>query len=332
MTAELPAADPMELVRALLRDFPGHQAGTRPVHSFGVLTRGRFEPTATGQQVLGGTPLGCEGGLPVAVRFSNGRGDRERPDCTRDVRGMAVRFSSDEVPEKVFFDMICMTLPVFFNRRVADFHALAVAAIPPAVAPRITPWRKLLDLANLRTRDPDPMPGDPAVAALSVAMPEVCPALVAHFNQTPTESFATCRYHAVHAFRVVGDDDSALWLRFMWDPVANVRRSDTDAEDYLRSELSSRRRVQFVLRALVADQGDELADVTRPWPRSRRRLTLGHLTLDKLREDGAEEIEYNPRHLPEGITAHPDDEIFWARGPVYAASAEFRAGVRSGAG
>lgn len=330
MTDDSAAADPLDFVLALRDDFPNNPPGTRPVHTFGVLARGRFEPTATGQRVLGGTPLGDAGGLPVTVRYSNGRGDRDRPDSKRDVRGMAVRFVTNDKHRATLFDMICMTLPVFFNRRVADFHTLMVAAIPPAMTPPITYWRKRLDDLNLRTRDHDPMPGDPAVAALSVDMPEVCPALVAHFSQTAAESFATCRYHAVHAFRVVAADCSHLWLRFMWDPVAGVRRIDTDAEDFLRGELSTRRRVQFVLRAQVADQGDDLADVTRPWPRARRRPTLGHLTLDNLKEDGAEEIQYNPGNLPEGISAHPDDEIFKARGPVYAASALLRAGGGGG--
>ena len=317
--------DPDELIDGLLRDFPHHRPGTRPVHSFGVVATGEYQPNDVAHRFVTATPLAGPASTPVTVRYSSGRGDRHVPDSKRDVRGMAVRFERGGQPP---FDLICMTLPIFFNRTVANFQKLMTAAEPPAEEYRRGWLRKLLDQIHLRTAPEDLLSSDVAVGGLSADMPEICPALVSHLHAGATESFATRRYHAVHAYRVTGDDGATRWLRFTWDPVAGVRNIKTDAERFLEGELGTRDCVQFVLRALVADQGDDLGDPTRPWPRSRQRLVLGHLTLDGFTHGSGEELEFNPHHLPDGITVDKSDEIFWTRGDVYKRSAERRKAVR----
>src|SRR5829696_6673740 len=101
-----------DLIHGLLRLSPQHRAGTRPVHAAGFAARGRFEPAEDAPRFTGASPLTKAG--DVTVRFSNGAGDHGAPDTRRDPRGMAVRFHDGD--GGAAFDMICMTLPVFFVR------------------------------------------------------------------------------------------------------------------------------------------------------------------------------------------------------------------------
>ena len=79
-----------ELIDGILRVFPAHGPGTRPVFSSGIAADGWFQPTDVAARYTSAVPL--VGQIPVTVRFSNGTGDQGVPDNRRDVRGMAVRF------------------------------------------------------------------------------------------------------------------------------------------------------------------------------------------------------------------------------------------------
>ena len=326
-----------ELIEGIVRDFPAHQPGTRPVHAYGFVAQGRFRPNDIAARHSSAALFADQGGVDVTARFSNGTGNRGVPDGRRDVRGMAVRFHGE--PGKAW-DMVCMTLPVFFVRTVAEFRQLTEAAVPPVPAKSRPWWRGVLDSLNLRTPPVDPDPGDAGVVALSAHLPGACPALVAGFNAGIPESFATLRYHPVHAFELTGGDGGRCWVRFTWDPVAGVRNVAPGAGLSLGAELRTRCEkgpLQFVLRAQVADQGDDVSDPSRPWPETRRRLVLGHLTLDRFGADPAEasatdtgeELAFNPHVLPDGIRACPDDEIFQVRGDAYRTSAAIRSRARA---
>lgn len=327
-----------ELVQHLLRDFPDHQPGTRPVHAYGVVARARFRASDVAHRYTAAAPF-AKRAVRVTVRFSSGTGDQGDSDARRDVRGMAVRFHGGK---GAGFDMVCMTLPVFFVRTVDAFREFTTAAEPPIPPVTRSRWRDVLDQLNLRKPPKDPRPSDAGLRELSVRRPEVCPALSASSKEYPTESFATRSYHPVHAFQLTNDKGVSCHVRFHWEPVLGVRNIATTAEQFLQQELRTRDKdmgpLQFVLRAQIADQGDDLADPTRPWPQTRRRVVLGHLTLHRSRAvgerealplDTGEELEFDPHRLPDGIIVHPGDEIFKARGDVYRESARLRRIVRA---
>ena len=310
-----------ELIDGILRVFPAHRPGTRPVFSSGIAADGWFQPTDVVSQYASAVPL--VGQVPVTVRFSNGTGDQGVPDNRRDVRGMAVRFHGDAA--ETTFDMVCSTLPVFMVRTVESFRELTEAATPPARPPRRPWWRDLVDYANLRTPPKDPLPGDAGLAAFSTRHREACPALLAYLNQTTPESYATRSYHAAHAFRLTAADGSSRYVRFHWEPVSGVRDTTTRTGDFLGDDLRARveaKEVQFVLRAQIAEHGDDTADPTRPWPQTRRRVVLGHVSLDGPVHEHAsgEALEFDPHRLPDGIDCDPRDEIFAVRAEVYRAS------------
>ena len=308
-----------ELIDGILQGFPAHKPGTRPVHSFGISATGRFQPNDVVSGFTSAAPLNEEG--PVTVRFSNGTGDEGVPDNRRDARGMAVRFGD---PSKPGFDMICMTLPVFFVRTVDAFRDFTAAAVPPD-PPQPRPWwQNLVDLVSLRNPPVDPSPSDPGILAFSARHPDSCPAMAAFQGQSVPASYAARSYHAVHAFRLTAADGSTRWVRFRWEPSTGVRVTTTRAEHFLQGELRERvaaEAVEFVLRAQIADQGDDTSDTTRPWPQSRRRVVLGHLRLDAIEDDADGEARgFNVHNLPPGIDGDPDDEIFAVRGDAYRAS------------
>lgn len=320
--------DSAELIAGIVKGSPRHRAGTRPVHSYGISVRGWYQPTDAAERYTLAPPLvSRETVTRVTVRFSNGTADEGTPDFRRDVRGMAVRFHDDDGGPAL--DMVCMTLPLFFVRDVASFRRFTAAAVPPD-PPRGRPrWADLLDALHLREPPAEPTPADAGLAAFSVAHPEACPALLANYNEATPESFAARSYHPVHAFRLTAADGSSRFVRFHWEPVSGVRNTTTTAEHYLQPDLRERtaaRSVQFVLRAQIAEQGDDTADVTRPWPQTRRRVVLGHLTLDGPVDDDAEceDLAFNPWRLPPGIEPDRDDEIFAVRGDVYRTSARIR--------
>ncbi|MGI9023256.1 MAG: catalase [Acidimicrobiales bacterium] len=317
---------PTELIDGILEDFPAHRPGTRPVFSSGISVSGWFQPTDVAGRYTSAAPLTTE--VPVTVRFSNGTGDSGVPDTRRDVRGMAVRFYGGD-PRQAALDMVCMTLPVFPVRSVESFRELTAAAVPPDPPRPRRWWRDLVDYASLRTPLKDPAPGDEGLLAFASRHPGSCPALLAYFNQGAPESYATRSYHAAHAFALTAADGSSRYARFHWEPVSGVRDTATGSGHFLQDDLRARvaaRNVQFVLRAQIADQGDDTSDPTRPWPQTRRRVVLGHVSLDGPVHDPAvcEALEFDPHRLPPGIGCDPADEIFAVRGEAYRASQAWR--------
>lgn len=348
-----------DLIRGICRVFPHHRPGTRPIHSYGVVARGRFQPNEVARRLTAAPLFMNHPEVDVTVRFSNGTGNAGSSHAGPSVQGMAARFHSrprrpmpersdarrragdrdgrdpgwDDVTDGCF-DLVATTLPVFYVRRLATFRDFLAAAEPPDRPLRRPWWRTPLDRMNLRAPREDAHPGDEGVVAFAAKHPEACPALAAQFGAKMPESFATRSYHAAHAFRLAHAAGGHRHVRFVWEPVAGVRFTSTKAID-LRAELTERGRredIHFVLRATVAEQGDDIADPARPWPKGRRRLVLGLLTLNGFTGDDGEDLEFNPHHLPNGIDVDQRDELFHVRNQVYATSARWRKAQRTSGG
>ena len=323
-----------DLIGGLLRLSPRHRPGTRPVHAGGLAARGRFEPAENAPRFTGALPLTTAG--DVTVRFSNGAGDHDAPDTRRDPRGMAVRFHGPD--GRAAFDMVCMTLPVFFVSDVEALLEFMVASQPPDPPVARSRWHDVADALHLRSVPADRRPADAGTLAFADKHPETCPSLVYLRNETVPDSFAARAYHAIHAYRLTGPDGASRYVRFHWEPTAGVRNRVSDPSDdrcaFLEEDLRRRvaeRSVEFVLRAQVAQQGDDTADPSRAWPQSRPKSVLGHLAVDGPMLDAgvAEALAFNPHTLPPGIAPDPGDAIFAARGEVYSRSAAIRSSARS---
>ena len=324
------------LVAAVASTFPEHAPGTRPVHALGVGVEGYFVASEVARTYCIAEHFKGQR-VPASVRFSNGSGNRDRHDGWSDVRGMATRF---HLADGAATDLIAMTLGEFFVRTVEEFFEFTKAAQPTPVQ-KESPWRKILDMLQLKLPLDDPNPGEKTSAAagmLDYANRHRF-AQLGVFQASKIGapgSYARATYHAVHTFVVIAPDGVRRHVRFTWQPVAGVRSTDPEAakkDDYLNEELGKRLRprfpARFMLMMTIGEAGDAFDDPTRPWPAKRARVVMGTLTLTKVAEDQAaasEHISFNPCRLAHGIEAS-GDPILHARRDAYEASRELRGGV-----
>jgi catalase len=323
-----------KLVEAIIANLPAPVPGKRPVHTIGMGVKGEFVASDVARtyciaEHFKGQPI------PVSVRFSNGLGGPDRHDGWSDVRGMATRF---HLPDGTASDLIATTLGEFFVRNVEDFFEFAeVAKLEPY---RRRPWwRKLGDILQLKVPSRDPYPNETRnvdagalryanrhrFAQLGVFQVSLIGAPV---------SYARASYHAVHTFMVTAPDGVRCPVRFSWQPVAGVRKTNPKAvphEKYLFDELRDRLQrwpARFMLMMTIGEAGDALDDPTKPWPARRVRVAMGTLTLIKVSEDqeaDGERISFNPCRLAPGIEVS-NDPILEARLGAYEVSREMRGG------
>ena len=324
------------LVRALIDAAPGHNAGTRPVHAFGVGATGWFRGS-------GSAPHYCRAAhfrrswTPATIRFSDGNGF-EAPDLTPQVRGMAVKFDPGTPRET---DLISMSIPIFVAKTPGDTLRYAPATKPQTVV-RPKWHQRLWALAQLCPLPPD-VPGtkeSPAQGLLKMS-DEYRPAQAGVFAMglmRPPISFVRQAYYAVHAFNVEGDDRTHRFVRFTWEPLGGSRGVDERPESlarlgdsYLRTELAGHLEkgpAQFGLRMQISDPFDDTSDPTVAWPTSRTRVYMGTLLIDKVVADQdaqCDRLSFNPGRLIEGI-ALSDDPILHSRVAAYEESCKLRHG------
>ena len=212
---------------------------------------------------------------------------------------MATRFHlKDEAT-----DLIAMTLGGFFVPTTTEFINFTTAARQRPVK-KESPWRKILDMLQLKVPLPDPYQGQTASGDAGT---------LEYANQHPFAqlsafqagsigapvSYVRAAYHAVHTFIVIGKDNVRRPVRFAWKPVAGVRNTDPTKppfDNYLQAELRERLKqwpARFLLMMTIGETGDALDDSTVPWPARRVRVVMGTLTLTKVAEDQEAAAERN---------------------------------------
>lgn len=326
-----------ELIDGIVRSCPAYTPGTRPIHAPGVAATGWFRASAAAATYTSAAHLSGVR-VPVTVRFSNGTGDINELDTVPVVRGMAAKFHLGNVsvdshgvmhsdnPDNET-DLVAMSLPMFFTSTIAAFQEFLVAAIPKV--PQARSWlRSAIALLRLDTAPtPAPPPGIPSnvpgIFEFATRHPETAPAVVAMGTGFVPESYTTATYHAVNAFVLTAADGSTRSARLFWEPVNGIWSAPDGATgNFLRDGLKDRvddGRAEFVLRMQLAEQGDNPADPTRPWPVRRPRIVLGNLRLTALAEDpyyGCELLSFDPVPKIDGI-APSADPILLERGQVY---------------
>jgi catalase len=292
---------PEDATRAAHSAF-GRHPGYRALHAKGTLLRGTFTARPEAAQL---TRAAHMQGDPVAVtaRVSNGSGNPRLPDYFTDVRGLAVKFY---LPDDSRTDIVAQTAPKFPVRTPEAFLELLRAGKPGLS----TTWQLPMFLA----RHPEAIPRLPAnLAALR-----------------PPESYAKCRYYAIHAYRFLPAD---RYVRYAWIPEAGETRLNPVAarrrgRDYLQRDIVERLPVRFALEVQVAEPGDNPDDPTADWPRERRRVRVGTLELTALetkRETGGDVLVFDPSRVTDGIECS-NDPVLRYRPPAYSDSVARRTG------
>lgn len=321
-----------KLVRVLQR--PDGDTKLRPVHTIGISATGFFEPSPIARNFCKAGHF-CTDRSDVITRFSNGSGAAQVHDGWSDVRGMAVRFHLSDGKDT---DLIAMTLPEFFAPTPEGFLDFAEMAKPKPYKGQ-TPWQKIAGLLQLILPARDPYPGETispdegaiqfadenAYAQLGVMQAAEIGAPVSYVREA---------YHAVHTFVVTGEDGTQRWVRFSWQPIAGVLKTDphkTPVDDYLRQELQdllAQEPARFSLMMMIGEIGDDFNDSSRPWPPHRKRIMMGTLTLNAVPEDQIadnEKLSFNPGLLTDGI-ALSDDPVLQIRVKSYQVSSDWRDG------
>lgn len=302
-------ATPRDAVQAAHSAF-GEHPGYRAFHAKGTLLAGTFTPAPQAAALTRALHMQGER-VAVTARFSNGIGNPRSPDFAPDVRGLALKFY---LPNGERTDIVAQTAPRF---------------------PFATPG-PFVEMIRLQGSWPQAAWKLPALLARH---PRAVPILAAGVPATlPPESYASCRYHALHAFRWGGTDGSSRYVRYTLHPEGPVRRlapwkARRRGRDYLQDELRGRLGrgpVRFTLELTIAEPGDPVSDPSAAWPGRRRRVAAGTVELtgpDTERETGDDVLVFDPCRVVDGIDLS-DDPVLRYRSDAYAESVAQRTGVR----
>ncbi|HEU0191047.1 MAG TPA: catalase family peroxidase [Mycobacterium sp.] len=289
----------------------GAQPGQRALHAKGRLYRGTFTASPEAAQLSRAAHLS---GSTVAalIRFSNGSGNPAQRDGSPGVRGMAVKFT---LPDGSTTDLSTQTAKLFPSSTPEGFVAL-LAALRPGIAAPVRLARYVM--------------AHPRMVATLRRMRAA--------NEIPA-SYATAGYHGLHAFRWIGADGGARFVRYNLTPAAGIEVlpapvASVKGPDFLFDEFDQRLAagpVRFYYRVQIAAPGDSTVDPSRPW-RSTQNVTVGTLditSIDTQRERGDDIVVFDPMRVTDGIEPS-DDPVLRFRTRAYSASVKLRTGVDRG--
>jgi catalase len=300
---------PDEAIDAI-RGTGGAQPGCRALHAKGTLYRGTFTATPDAAGLSRAKHLDGST-VPALVRFSNGSGNPAQSDGLPGVRGMAVKFT---LPDKSTTDVSTQTARLFVSSTPDGFVDLLKAMRPGLTTP--------LRMAKYFLTHP----------RLLGALP-----VVREAGKVPA-SYATIEYHGLHAFRWIGADGSARFVRYHLVPAVGEQPSGPAARgkgpDFLTDELDARLAngpARFDFRVQIAAANDSTVDPSAPW-QSTQFVTVGTLEitgLDTEREHGDDIVVFDPMRVTDGIEPS-DDPVLRFRTLAYSASVKLRTGVDRG--
>jgi catalase len=301
---------PDEAIEAI-RGTGGAQPGCRALHAKGTLYRGTFTATPEAAQLSRAKHLDGST-VPTLIRFSSGSGNPKQPDGAPGVRGMAVKFT---LPDGSTTDVSTQTARLFVSSTPDGFVDLLKAMRPGLTTP--------LRMARYFVTHP----------RLFGALPVLRDA-----NKVPA-SYATVEYHGLHAFRWIGSDGSARFVRYHLVPAAGEEylsgsAAHSKGPDFLTDELSSRLATgpaRFDFRVQIAGPTDSTVDPSASW-QSTQILTVGTIEitgLDTQREHGDDIVVFDPMRVTDGIEPS-DDPVLHFRTLAYSLSVKLRTGVDRG--
>jgi catalase len=166
------------------------------------------------------------------------------------------------------------------------------------------------------------------------AHPEALPAIQVAIAADPPESYATCTYNSIHAFRWTGPDGESRWVRYRFEPEAGEstlsgEEAKARGRDYLQEEILERGEFAFRMVVVIAEEADPVHDPTVAWPDERERVEVGRLVLDgpdTERERDGDILVFDPTRVIDGIELS-GDEILRFRPRAYSVSVERRTGA-----
>ncbi len=299
------------LSQELLKKFDlifGLHPGFRPAHAKGIMLHGTFTPTAEAAG-LSRAPHLNRPSTPASVRFSNSTGIPVIPDNdpNADPRGCAIRF---HLAERVHTDIVAHSTNAFPARTGQDF---------------------LEFLSAIAGTDLTHIPGSPLEKYLGTHPPALA---FVQVPKPPPSSFARESYFGLTAMRFINKDGANRPGRFRILPEAGndyleAAAAAAKGPNYLFEEIEARiakEPVKLKVVVQLAEDGDEVNDVTVQWPENRKLLELGQLSFTELVANETHEqknIIFDPIPRVDGIDPS-DDPLLELRAAIYLLSGRRR--------
>jgi catalase len=293
---------PDKLVDALTPP-TGVPLGHRRNHAKGICFTGVFDSNGAGS-ALSKARVFIRGRYPALGRFNLATADPNAPDATVRVRGMGLRISTP------------------------DGQQWRSAMIDPPFFPVSTPQGFYELLIASASKDPN------AMKTFAGAHPEIA-AFGAWAKSAPwTGSYAEDRFNSLNSFVFIDSSGAEHAVRWSLLPAAQpVPISPDDlakrGPDFLEQEIAKRVRdapQRWTMVVSVANPGDPTADPSKAWPKDRRAIEVGTLTVQQIqaeRDGPCRDINFDPTVLPSGIRTS-DDPFPAARSAAYAKSYDRR--------
>ncbi|WP_369817765.1 catalase family peroxidase [Mycobacterium sp. 852002-30065_SCH5024008] len=284
----------------------GRHDGFRRNHAKGLSAVGTFTSTGAGAAICRAAVFRA-GKVPVIGRFSLSGGLPDQADAPTTVRGLGLLFQG---PDGQQWRTAMVNIPVFPDSTPQGFYDRLLASKP---------------VAGTGKADPEKM------AAFLDRHPETVAAMKIIKQAPPSVGFADSAFYGLNAFRFTNGAGATVPVR--WGAVpqeaagapASPAGKDYLFDDFVRA--LAQRPLNWRLVLTVGEPGDPTHDATKPWPRSRRTIDAGTITVTAVQTEApgnARDINFDPLVLPDGITAS-DDPLLAARSAVYARSFTRRA-------
>ncbi|WP_322576661.1 catalase family peroxidase [Mycobacterium avium] len=285
----------------------GRHDGFRRNHTKGLSATGSFTSTGAGAAICRAAVFRA-GTVPVVGRFSLGGGLPDQADKPETVRGLGLLFDAGGQQWRTAM----VNVPVFTDSTPEGFYERLLASKPVS-----------------STGKPDPQ----KMAAFLDRHPETAAAMKIIKQSPPSAGFADTTFYGLNAFLFTNSAGATVPVRWSVVPqdggVAGAS-GPTRGKDFLFDDLIrtlAQRPLKWRLMLTVGEPGDPTHDATKPWPRSRRTVDAGTVTITAVHteeEGNARDINFDPLVLPDGITPS-DDPLPAARSAVYARSFTRRA-------
>ncbi|WVW83372.1 hypothetical protein I302_105391 [Kwoniella bestiolae CBS 10118] len=275
--------------------------GYRPAHAKGLLLTGTFTPTPLASQ-LSSAPHFTRPSTEIIARFSNSTGIPQIPDtdANSNPRGLAVRFMYGQ---RQHTDIISHSTPFFPVRTGQEFLEFLGALGGGTI------------LQFLETHE-----GAKKFVEAAKPFPE---------------GFELQKYFGLNAFKLVNGDGKITVVRYEFHPFSSEEVFLKDEEvkdkgenylyDTLRQTVGGGGGVKMKLVVQIGEHGDPTNDITLKWPETRKRVELGVIELNEVKEDRELEknIIFDPIPRVEGVEPS-DDPLLEMRASLYLTSGRQR--------
>ncbi|MDP2711781.1 MAG: catalase family peroxidase [Solirubrobacteraceae bacterium] len=306
-----------ERVERLLHNMETYIArvpGFRRAHARGIGVRGHFTATPEAAALTSAEHMQGDR-IEVVGRLSNSAGNPYNVDRgsakTGIVMGMAVRFA----------------LPSGGN---AEWAALSLIDFPARVP------EDFIKLASAQRRGlPTGLPNPARIVTFLATHPHCLRGFRDIVAAPAPRSFATAAYRGLHAYYLVDAEGNRRAFRYHWEPAAPHDPITPEEHRelppfHLLSEIRgrlAREPAEWTLVFELAEPGDPVDDLTKHWPKDRRRVRAGTLVLDRIHEDqqAVDDSMFDPTLVPPGIELS-DDPVLHFRSEAYVESQRRRNG------